>query len=76
MEDQLKKNNKIIDEKKQIERENREKRAENRTYKKELDACEKTIQVVSLMLISKTKKTGIKGYNKIMEHIDEVSKEA
>ena len=55
----------LVNEKKNLERENRKLRQENRDYKTELKVYEKCTHNLSLMLKSRTKKTGLKRYNKI-----------
>ena len=64
--------NKLVDEKKSLERENRKLRQENRDYKTELKVYEKCTHNLSLMLKSRTKKTGLKRYNKIIDEIEDV----
>ena len=62
----------LVNEKKNLERENRKLRQENRDYKTELKVYEKCTHNLSLMLKSRTKKTGLKRYNKIIDEIDDV----
>ena len=62
----------LVDEKKSLERQNRKLRQENRDYKTEITVYEKCIHNLSLMLKSRTKKTGLKRYNKIIDEIDDV----
>lgn len=65
---------KIVDDKKGLIRENTKKRAEKRKYTEELDTYETIIDDVSLMLKSKSKETGIKRYNKIIGKLEEIPK--
>ena len=64
--------NKLVDEKKSLERENRKLHQENRDYKTEIKVYEKCTHNLSLMLKSRTKKTGLKRYNKIIDEIEDV----
>ena len=61
----------LVDEKKSLERENRKLRQENRNYKTEIKVYDKCTHNLSLMLKSRTKKTGFKCYNKIIDEIDD-----
>ena len=63
---------KVVDEKNSLERENRKLRQENRDYKTELQVYEKCTHNLSLMLKFRTKKIGLKRYNKIIDEIDDV----
>ena len=67
---------KLVDTKKALERENQEKRRKNREYNQELKLYEKTIDKTSLMLKSKSKETGIKRYEKLLDNIDDLPQEA
>ena len=62
----------LVNAKKSLERENRKLRKENRDYRTELKVYEKCTHNLSLMLKSRTKKTGLKRYNKIIDEIDDV----
>ena len=65
---------KLVEEKKDLTRENTKKRAQNKTYNEELKTYEKTIHDVSLMLGSKSYQTGKKRYDKIIGKLEEIPK--
>ena len=66
----------LVDEKHDLERQNRKNRSKIREYKKELQLYIDIKDAVSLMLKSKAKKTELNRYDKIRDNIDDVPKEA
>ena len=66
----------LVDEKHDLEKENREKRSQIREYKEELEVYVDLKDSVSLMLKSKTRATGDKRYASLASDLDEIPKEA
>ena len=60
----------LVDEKQNLERQNRQNGSKIREYKKELQFYMDIKNAVSLMLKFKAKKTGLNRYNKIMGNVD------
>lgn len=67
---------KLVDTKKDLIDENRKMRKENKEYADELKLYEKTIDNTSSMLDSKSKETGLKRYNKLLDDLEDLPKEA
>ena len=69
-----KKSRKLVDEIKNLKRKNSELRTKKRENKSNLEQYDKCIHDLSLMLKSKTKKTGFKRYKKIKDNLDKIPK--
>lgn len=68
----MKKKKKLLKKKKILEKRKQTIKKEKRENKAELETYEKCTHNLSLMLKSKTKKTGLKRYQKIIDSIDEL----